>query len=543
LQLLHLGTVTAVACSPDGTLVATGGVDGLIRISDGRTLALRETIDSPGGGLMRLQFSSDGSQLLATNDIEGVRIFDLRDGLFQREWGTHGGGSEAGLSPDGKRFYALLPNGEIRAFKRNGSDGNLYLTRPAYPAGEGGALVLSSDGTMLLTSGSDGLIRWWDPALLEPLGSVRVPTGKAHRLALTPDGQLLAAGGDDGRIHLWNVETLKDGRRAITGSPRVLGSSAEGLRAIHFSADGTLLSTAGTDGVVRVWDPASGAELLTLRGHQGQVNALAFQRGVLPVSGSTPQGALLSVGVDSTVRIWDLRTGTLRRTLGGFTAAVSDLAYAPNGEFLAVLHGDRRLRFRDSRRLDLLRVTPAHRTETRALAISPDSRVVATGGGTFAEEIHLWEAATGRELRELPAAFGPCYDLSFSPDGTLLASAGYGAVRVYRVSDGKLLHSFPGVADQVTTVAFSPEGRILAATWLKGVLRTWRCANWEEGRTFEMAPSRLWDLAFSPDGAILVVAAGAGGRVLDAHTASVLRRLAGSVTGSGWPRGERRPSL
>jgi WD40 repeat protein len=79
--------------------------------------------------------------------------------------------------------------------------------------------------------------------------------------------------------------------------------------------------------------------------------------------------------------------------------------------------------------------------------------------------IRLWDAASGKLLRDLKGHKGSAVSVAFSPDGRLLASAGEGdrSVRLWDIFTGKELARFEGHTGPVYCVAFSPDGRVLAS--------------------------------------------------------------------------------
>ena len=81
-----------------------------------------------------------------------------------------------------------------------------------------------------------------------------------------------------------------------------------------------------SDKTVKVWDAQTGQELLTLKGHTGQVNSVAF----------SPDGKrLASAAADKTVKVWDAQTGQELLTFKGHTGGVSSVAFSPDGKRLA----------------------------------------------------------------------------------------------------------------------------------------------------------------------------------------------------------------
>jgi WD40 repeat protein len=96
---------------------------------------------------------------------------------------------------------------------------------------------------------------------------------------------------------------------------------------VAFSPDGRRLATGGEENTVKIWDVQNGAELQTLRGHNGDVYTVAF-------SPDDDGRWVASAGEDSAVKVWDSRTGKLVRSFRGHTSVVTSVAFSPDGRRL-----------------------------------------------------------------------------------------------------------------------------------------------------------------------------------------------------------------
>src|SRR5262245_44993061 len=135
--------------------------------------------------------------------------------------------------------------------------------------------------------------------------------------------------------------------------------------------------------------------------------------------------------------------------------------------------------------------------QVQCIALSADGKILASGGPE--PMVRLWDAATGKRLRQISANAMGVHGLAFSPDGKNLASANAdGTVSVWEVSTGKELQllSVKGVAARA--VAFSPDGKTLASA--SDAPRVWDLATGRE--LLKAADHGRWvsSVAFSPDG-------------------------------------------
>src|SRR5262249_58115619 len=118
--------------------------------------------------------------------------------------------------------------------------------------------------------------------------------------------------------------------------------------------------------------------------------------------------------------------------------------------------------------------------------------------------IHVWDAATGKELKQLKGHTGQVIGVAISPDGRMVASSGWDCqLRVWNLATGELIAS-PGKAPGGQGAAFSPDGKLIA-TWAPDhMVRLWAVKDLKEVRCLEGAKACVNAGAFSRDGSRLL---------------------------------------
>ncbi len=146
-----------------------------------------------------------------------------------------------------------------------------------------------------------------------------------------------------------------------------------------------------------------------------------------------------------------------------------------------------------------------------SLEFSPDGSEIAASGY---HEINLWKTADGtlaRRLRGLPERI---YDVAYSPDGRLMATAAgdpgqFGSVKLWLADPaggGKSVRDLLETSDCVFAVSFSPDGKLIAAAGADRALRVWEVESGKLVATIEDHADWILDVAFSPDGTRIATA-------------------------------------
>lgn len=292
------------------------------------------------------------------------------------------------------------------------------------------SLAFTPDSMVLAsTAGSteDFAIYLWDVASGQKIGALDGHTGIVWELAFSPDGESLASVSSDKTAKVWDwrrgdlVKTLDfpgevasvrfspDGRSLAVGGVdepqnQILNAAiwiydvdswelqtkfAEywNISALAYSPDGGTLVGGGTSRNVQVWRIDDPDPIFTLN-HAHQVSEAAISPDSSILATATCTGELNSECTQGSIWLWDLTTGRLIRKLNGLPNVIVNLAYTADGSTLIVGARDGTLRFLAVSDYES-RFEAFSPDLIGALALSPDSGLLATGGQEG--EVHLWK--------------------------------------------------------------------------------------------------------------------------------------------------------
>jgi WD40 repeat protein len=273
-------------------------------------------------------------------------------------------------------------------------------------------------------------------------------------------------------------------------------------------------------------------ELVPGMPHRGSVNSLAF---------SSDGKQVLSAGADGSVKLWDIASGRLIRTLGSPSSdRAASVAFLPDGERALAGYEKSGVKLWDLRNGNVIHVYQAG--EVTSVAVAPrDGALVLSGGGNGTAR--LWNLKNGHLIRVFKVTTGPSISpfgstsVAFSPDETLvLTGGGDGSLRLWDTWNGRIVRNFTGHTDRITSVVFPDNNQLLSSS-IDGTIKLWDARsgrllrNFDAGelnpspRSGEMTPpyaNGVSGMAFSKQG---------GGRVLSTGYHRATPRLWNATTG------------
>jgi WD40 repeat protein len=283
--LVHSQYVQAAAFNHDGTLVASAGYDGMVRVADTASGAAGPVLRH-GSKVYTLGFSPRQDLLLSGGEDSVVRLWDARTGAERGSVAHHGPLNVTAFSPDGERF--ITATSVERA--DGGRDGVLCLFRTAdlspvcapvrsEPVQDA---VFSRDGkTILLQCAKEA--RLFDAQQGFLIGGTPALSARIHAAAFSPDERLILTAGEDGTARLWDS---RQGYKQVAAF-----SHPSPVMVAVFSPDGQLILTGLSDGAATLWDAHTGRSIGPPLRHRGRVMSVAFSHDGRYFATSCSEGA------------------------------------------------------------------------------------------------------------------------------------------------------------------------------------------------------------------------------------------------------------
>lgn len=256
----HRYRARTVAFSPDGALIASADFAGSLRLwyrPNGTTgsWSSRELLDAQTS-ISQIAFSPDG-QLLAISGDDGLRLWSLAKGRQLHLQGATLSARICAFSPDGRWLASGHPDYTICLWSLTEPTGIVLRHTLDQHTNLTSALLFSPDSRTLFSSGYDDTLRRWEVASGALQASWSTQGTVYTALAIQPDGQRIASGSSD------HIIRFLDSESGDIGS--IWHGHTHTVEMLRFSTDGQLLASASHDETIRLWDVRSGTCLQTLR--------------------------------------------------------------------------------------------------------------------------------------------------------------------------------------------------------------------------------------------------------------------------------------
>lgn len=479
----HRGRVSAIAVTPDGTLLVCGSEDGTLKAWNVDTGQEMHSLQAHETQVEAMVVTPDGKQLISVSSDATPKLWNL--GNWKKVC------KMTGLKP---RATAV----------RRGPGGSLWITH---------ALALTPDGKVLILASSEGAPQFWEIGSGRKVRIRKPATIGVRPVAVMPDGERVVFG--SGRQ--LKMYDLKSGKEILAFA----GYEAPFVpRVMTVTPDAKLLISGADNGTLKIWDACSAKEMWSIKKHKGWIRALAV----------TPNGRrVISGAEDHSLRVCNLETGEEEFALAGHTSDINAVAVSPDSELAFSGSSDRTVKIWDLKRGRQSRSSPAHGDLVSAVAVTPDGKLAISA--SFDGTLKLWEVDTARELGLLGAHTGwvnRVGAVAVTPDGKLAISASDDyTLKVWNIASRQEVQSLRGHSGWVRAVAVAPGGdSVISAS--EGTIKLWDLATGEERFSIQ-GDGDLYvsQLAVTANPRLLIFPSQEGLKVRDLATGRELRSLRG----------------
>ena len=490
----HRDSIRALDVSHDGQWIASGSRDQTVILWDATTNSPSQTLSGHSDWVNSVAFNQDGS-LLASGDATGtLLIWDVAQAervitlnMEEAVWAV-------AFSPAQDHLAVGLNSGTIHIVDATTGDIVETLTRHDSSTYD---LTYSHDGRYLASASADNTVRLWDTSTWETIHDPLVGHENwVFTVAFNADASLLASGGADNTVIVWDVQSGE----VIT---MLDNAHTDWVRALAFAPDGSALTSTSWDGTIRSWDTRTWQDAVPplIQAHEA----------IWDVAYLSDGRTLISAGERQSIAVWDLQTPSpLIQTRYATTLPSLQLAINNTGTQLASANGDptgqsfqSSISVWDLRSGEQRYELVGHSGPVLDVAFHPQSAILASTGAD--RQIILWDLETGEPLRApLLAHNDVIRSIAFSPDGRWLVSASEdGSIFFWETDTYSIVDTIMSESG-FTRIAFNPAGDLLASANRAFDIQLWDVATREPvGDPLLQHSAFITDLAFHPDGNVL----------------------------------------
>ena len=281
----HTNAVKAVAFSPHGDQLASGGADKTVRIWKESNGLQVWSMTGHTKMVTAVAWCSDQDLVASGGLDQSIRLWDTTTGRESRKLGPPAHSNTVttlAVSPDGETLASGSMDQTVMLWDlRKGAH---RKTLPKVHTGMVTCAEFKSDNAILATGGADRRVLLWVADNPKEFETCYPQDAMVTALAFSPDGQILATAGQDHVIHLLNAHTRKVVRR--------LEGHDKSVHSLAFSANGRYLASGGADGTIRLWDvDHEGAETAMIQGG-AMIWCVRFNPNGLLLAAGTQEGEI-----------------------------------------------------------------------------------------------------------------------------------------------------------------------------------------------------------------------------------------------------------
>lgn len=285
----HTDSVASLAFNSKGTLLATGGMEGCVKVWNTETGSIVQTLEGPGGSVDWVAWHPKGDVVLAGSEDFTLWMWLAQSGSCMQVFAGHNGPVTSGrFTHDGKAVVSTGGEDDCALRVWNPKTGECLHNIQGHGFHEAGITSCSvhSDSATVLTGAEDGSVKVSNIAIGKVIGTLTGHEESVEAVGLSEHLPMAGTAGVDGKLLIWDLNLLKQ---------RGLGEHPDAVTRMVWHPTQPLAFTACTDGIVRCWDIRTAKAVKQFGGHGAAVQDLAL----------SPDASMIITGSDDkTARIF-----------------------------------------------------------------------------------------------------------------------------------------------------------------------------------------------------------------------------------------------
>ncbi|MEM9271541.1 MAG: NACHT domain-containing protein [Cyanobacteria bacterium P01_F01_bin.143] len=499
------GSVYAVSWHPQESILATGHIDGTVRIWEGATGRELFTLRGHDDFVRSIAWRPDGKAIASTSSDETIKIWNLETGKSTNFLTNHYSAiTSVSWRADGQVFVSASNDKTIKIW--NLETGRCYFTIIGHNSSVT-SIVWGIKSQAFASASNDKTIKIWDSETGQCIKTLDKNDSSITSLALSSDGQTFASGHNDKTIKIWNWESGQCSRiinghngciSSVSWSPdgqafasasndktikiwnpdsgqciRTINGHRNRIASVSWSSDGQVLASASSDKTIKIWNPDSGQCLSTITGHKDRILSVAW---------SNDDQLLASAGDDETIKIWNRKSGKCINSLTSHRNLIRSVVWSTDGQMLASASNDKTIKIWNPESGQCIKTLIGHKDSILSVAWSPDGRMLASASND--KTIKIWNPENGQCIKTLIGHHYEVTSVSWSPDGQTLASASFDLrIKIWNRDTGQCLHTMIGHVAWISCVSWSPDGQFIASAGDDQMVKIWNPKNSQCVRT------------------------------------------------------------
>ena len=507
----HQDRVNTIALTADGTRVVSGADDSVVRVWDLNGGGFLHSFEKHTNCVRAVAITPDGRQVISGGDDKTIQVWDLNSGEQRYSIDEKDRVRSVTVTPDGSRIVSTSDDKTIKVWKLEGGKFLHAIEGTDYVR----AIAMTHDGSGIVSGSDDGIISVWDIGNGKLLRSIKTQNGIIKSVAVMPDNSKIISGAVDGIINIWNpynkkllppfeehfrdvlaVAVTPDSSQVISGSDdktvnvlnwrerKLMYSVQKGYRSgvstVAVTSDG-LRVISGSDKLLSVWDLGD----KNLGEHIDSVKSLLVVPDKLQI---------ISGSDDKTVKIWDLYSGRLQRTLK-HAKNVNVVSITPDGSklFFGIDGGAIQI-------FDLVSGEPSylkgHGRNVNALALTSDGSLLISGADDATVKIWDWankklhNTLATRRNEEIKSVALRC-------DFQVVSGAVDGVIEIFDLENGDLCDTLKEHTDRVNSIVVTSDNSKMISGSSDKTIQIWDFKKRERLCSLEN-PAEVYAVALIP---------------------------------------------